>query len=72
MKVLLAQHVPRKKSASLQQQQQVGQDQYIVEGHYYALKALKKGNVVLRDEVESLMSEKNFKVHHTEQTSFSN
>ena len=32
--------------------------QYKKSGEYYAIKALKKGDIIARDEVESLMSEK--------------
>ena len=33
--------------------------QYKVTGEYFAIKALKKGDVIGRDEVDSLMSERN-------------
>ena len=33
--------------------------QYKTTGEYFAIKALKKGDVIARDEVESLMSERN-------------
>lgn len=33
--------------------------QYKETGEYYAIKALKKGDVIYRDEVDSLMSERN-------------
>jgi len=39
--------------------QQVLLTQYKVTGEYFAIKALKKGDVIARDEVDSLMSERN-------------